>query len=225
MRVRSRRQVRAHSTPTHCCASSSERAKPVSPASPDVRQEERHARRRATTPRRWRSRSNSASRPQAPRPRRRKASHTRWSGRPRRRNTRSTSPAPRARDQARRRDGETAHPPADGRRAGTAECPPIIRSWMWAVWANTYGQNAKMTAAVAAAAPIASQPPREQPREHDRRGEREQHHCVVRDERVARRCQPGMASVPAPMLASEKASACVDADRRCWRRRDRRGWW
>ena len=29
--------------------------------------------------------------------------------------------------------------------------PAVISSWMWAVWANTYGQKAKSTADVTAA--------------------------------------------------------------------------
>ena len=53
--------------------------------------------------------------------------------------------------------------------------PATISSWMWAVWAKTYGQNAKSAAAVARGAAVAGESAGEQPREDDRRREGEQH--------------------------------------------------
>ena len=88
--------------------------------------------------------------------------------------------------------------------------PATISSWMWAVWAKTYGQNANRIAAVAAPPPSpVKRRTRSQVKMTDAENAiRTTALCAAKGLWVA--AQIGTASVPAPILASEKASA-----RRC----------
>ena len=88
--------------------------------------------------------------------------------------------------------------------------PPTSSNWMWAVCENTYGQNAKSTAAVAAAAlsSVSFRASSHAPTTEVANARRTTELCDVNGFPVA--SQTGTASVPAPIFDSEKASA-----RRC----------
>ena len=98
--------------------------------------------------------------------------------------------------------------------------PRDISSWMCAVWEKTYGQNAKSTAAVAAAAPSPV-------------SRRASSHVQTTDGGEARTARPscarrtGCASRPRPAPRAcrrrywlRRTRARAGAGRRCWRRRD-----